>query len=180
LATMRTSGGPCSTICSSNSAFTTAGIIMERRLRKLLPDGRFCGVSTKRSRHMASVRGGNNKSTEQKLGMALVRAGIRGWRLRASDIRGRPDFYFSLEKLAIFVDGCFWHGCPRCGHIPKTRGKFWSAKITRNRERDRSVTRKLRRQGLMVLRFWEHELRADLGRCVARIAQAMDHRQSAK
>lgn len=91
--------------------------------------------------------------------MCLVRAGISGWELHPKTIRGRPDFYFPQEHLAVFVDGCFWHGCAKCGHTPLTRSEFWAAKFERNRRRDKSTSRLLRKQGVRVLRIWEHRLK---------------------
>ena len=73
--------------------------------------------------------------------------------------RVRPDFIFPLLRVAVFVDGCFWHGCPRHGTKPKTRAAFWLAKITGNKARDRRVNSALRKRGWTVLRIWEHELR---------------------
>jgi DNA mismatch endonuclease (patch repair protein) len=72
---------------------------------------------------------------------------------------GRPDFAFPARRLAVFVDGCFWHGCPRHGTLPKGNARFWREKIARNRERDREVNLELRRRGWRVIRIWEHELR---------------------
>lgn len=132
---------------------------MERFLRKLLPGGRFENISPARARTMSAIRGKHAKSTERALRMILTRAGFRGWKLHP-DLPGKPDVYFPREKIAIFVDGCFWHGCPRCGHIPKTRTAFWRAKIARNRKRDVKNTRKLRFAGLKVIRIWEHALSA--------------------
>lgn len=129
---------------------------MERFLKSKLKNGCFSGVSPTRSRIMSSIRGKSNKSTESALRFALVRAGISGWRLHACDLPGCPDFFFSQYRIAIFVDGCFWHGCPKCGHTPRTRTAFWKAKLQRNRERDIKVNRKLRRQSIRVVRFWEH------------------------
>lgn len=142
---------------------------MERILRRKLPAGRFVGVTGKRSRHMAAVKGSGNKTTEGKLRFSLVRARIRGWEMAPKDVMGQPDFYFRKSKVAVFVDGCFWHGCPRCGHIPRTNRGFWKAKIERNRSRDRRTVRNLRRSGVQVLRFWEHDLRLGVSRCVKRI-----------
>jgi len=99
----------------------------------------------------------------------MVRAGIGGWSSHRADLPGKPDFYFPSAKLAVFVDGCFWHGCARCGHIPKTNTGFWAAKIDRNRKRHRKVARLLNHRGIATLRFWEHQLRDHLDRCVARI-----------
>ena len=75
-----------------------------------------------------------------------------------SQLTVRPDFVFRRERLAVFVDGCFWHGCPEHFRRPKSRQKFWDAKFARNQERDRLVTRALRAAGWRVLRLWEHEL----------------------
>ncbi|MHB8974086.1 MAG: PDDEXK family nuclease [Pirellulaceae bacterium] len=87
---------------------------------------------------MRAVRGRGNKSTETRLRLALVRAGISGWRLHAKEVHGKPDFFFPAASLAVFVDGCFWHGCPRCGHIPKAHALFWRTKIDRNKHRDQT------------------------------------------
>jgi DNA mismatch endonuclease (patch repair protein) len=107
---------------------------------------------------MSAIRGKHARSTERALRMALIRAGIRGWQLHPSGIPGKPDIYFPKQKTAIFVDGCFWHGCPKCGHIPKTRSNFWAAKIRGNQGRDRANTRRLRESEMAVLRIWEHSL----------------------
>jgi DNA mismatch endonuclease (patch repair protein) len=88
---------------------------------------------------------------------------------------GSPDFYFKSSRLAVFVDGCFWHGCRRCGHIPKTNTSFWAAKLSRNRERDRDVARDLRARGIVVVRIWEHELTSDLRGSVRRLAEMLGH-----
>jgi DNA mismatch endonuclease (patch repair protein) len=84
---------------------------------------------------------------------------------------GNPDFVFVRERIALFVDGCFWHGCPQCGHIPKTNSPFWQAKIQRNTERDQRNIQKLRESDFRVARIWEHELKSDLAGCVVRIAR---------
>lgn len=90
-------------------------------------------------------------------------------------VPGSPDFYFPAELLAVFVDGCFWHGCPRCGHIPHTRRPFWQAKISQNRKRDRRARARLSRLGIRVIRIWEHALRepGSLRRAVAKVAAAV-------
>lgn len=134
---------------------------MERYLRDRLGKEGFGQVSEARSQAMSAVRGKNNKSTERRLRMELVRRGIRGWTLHASALPGKPDFWFPSVGLAVFVDGCFWHGCPLCGHIPRTNRDFWAAKIARNHERDSKVNTLLRGLGVRALRFWECELRGD-------------------
>jgi DNA mismatch endonuclease (patch repair protein) len=144
---------------------------VRKELRDCLPKGEFIDVTVRRSALMRAVRSRGNASTERRLRAGLVRAGIRGWSLHA-DIPGKPDFLFREAGLAVFVDGCFWHGCPVCGHIPKTRTQFWAIKICTNQTRDRVATRGLRRRGLRVLRFWEHEVKQDLEDCIRRIAAA--------
>ena len=121
-----------------------------------------------RSALMARVRGRGNVTTEGALAAVLRAHGWSGWR-RQRTLRGhgasgvpfrvRPDFVFSSKRIAIFVDGCFWHGCPRHGTQPKGNAAFWRAKFRRNRARDRRDTRNLRRDGWQVVRLWEHELR---------------------
>jgi DNA mismatch endonuclease, patch repair protein len=131
---------------------------MERRLTKYLEDGKFKDVPTKRSLTMAAISGKHNKSTELRLRMALVAAGVTSWKMHATELPGKPDFYFKKAKLAIYVDGCYWHGCPKCGHIPKTRAAFWKAKIKRNKVRDKMNVLKLKKLSINCLRIWEHEL----------------------
>lgn len=131
---------------------------MERRLKDTLPGGVFCNVSPQRSKTMSAIRGKNTKSTERKLRMALIRAKIPGWKLHPVGIPGNPDLFFPAHNLVIFVDGCFWHGCPKCGHVPRTNTKFWGTKIARNKERDRLNVRAIRKAGMKVMRIWEHSL----------------------
>ena len=78
---------------------------------------------------MRAIRSGGNRSTERFLRFRLVRSGIRGWQVRPKAVSGRPDFYFRRQRLAIFVDGCFWHGCPEHYALPRTRQDFWAAKL---------------------------------------------------
>jgi len=132
---------------------------MEARLRKTLKDGKFKDVPAMRSKTMAAIRGKNNRTTELCFRMALVRRGINGWETNVEDLVGKPDFFFKEKGIAVFVDGCFWHGCPRCGHYPKTRSSFWKTKILRNKERDKKNRRKLRGKGIKVVSIWEHSLK---------------------
>lgn len=143
---------------------------MEKLLRATLPNGRFSNVPSVRSRAMAAVKGKHNLSTEIQFRMALVRSGVRGW-VTQKNLPGKPDVYFPDKKLAVFLDGCFWHGCRRCGHVPKTNSLFWATKIERNRIRDQKNARSLRRQGIVVIRAWEHSLnkRKEIQRILARI-----------
>jgi DNA mismatch endonuclease (patch repair protein) len=115
---------------------------------------------TERSERMRRVRAKGNRSTEVKVRLAIVRRGISGWKLHDRSIAGQPDFWFPIRKLAIFIDGCFWHGCPTCRRpLPETNWEYWIAKIQGNRARDRQVSRELRQEGITVVRIWEHVLR---------------------
>lgn len=111
-----------------------------------------------RSAVMSRIRGHGNKDTELRLIQIFRSSGIKGWR-RGSKLPGKPDFVFPKLKSAVFVDGCFWHGCPKHATWPKTRAAFWLAKITGNKARDRRVNRLLKAKGWTVVRVWEHELR---------------------
>lgn len=130
-----------------------------------------------RSERMAKVRGRGNRSTEMRVAACLIRRGFRGWQRHSSNVPGRPDFCFTRERIAVFVDGCFWHGCPRCQrNVPHSRRDFWRNKIESNRRRDRRVKRMLRQQGYSVFRIWEHSLCDDrwlkrLGTALRRTAQ---------
>ena len=86
---------------------------------------------------------------------------------------GTPDFFFPVQRLAVFVDGCFWHGCPQCGHLPKNNSAFWAAKLARNRKRDRIAKRQLLALGINTVRIWEHELKDSPSAAVVRIRRAL-------
>lgn len=125
----------------------------------------------KRSDVMSKVRSSGNKSTELRMIKLMRDAHITGWR-RNSLLAGKPDFIFPQRRLAVFVDGCFWHGCPRCYRRPSSHQKYWDAKVAGNKKRYRRVAHKLRSQGWHVLRIWEHELR-DTPRLTSRLHRAL-------
>lgn len=125
-----------------------------------------------RSRVMGQVRSNRNKSTEWRVRAILIRNGIRGWSLYPSDLRGKPDFVFRAKRIALFLDGCFWHGCPKCKKVPASNTAYWTRKIEGNRKRDRATSAQLRRDGWKVLRIWEHQLK-NLERVLARIKRAL-------
>jgi len=133
-----------------------------------------------RSAVMAAIRGSGNKATELRL-IALFRThGITGWR-RGSRLPGRPDFVFARARLAVFVDGCFWHGCPRHATWPKNNAAFWRTKILGNRRRDRAVDRLLRAAGWRVLRIWQHALtKKHAARTIARLGPLLDAEAAAR
>ena len=124
-----------------------------------------------RSKIMSRIRGRGNEKTEGRLASLMRAESIKGWR-RHLPILGRPDFAFQHQKLAIFVDGCFWHGCPSCFQLPKQNRAFWKAKIEGNRKRDRSVNGRLRRLGWKVIRIRECQLKHSV-RVVVKIKKAL-------
>jgi DNA mismatch endonuclease (patch repair protein) len=126
-----------------------------------------------RSERMSRVRATANKSTELRLVALLREHHITGWR-RGIPLPGKPDFVFRAAKIVLFVDGCFWHRCPRHGRTPKSRVVFWTAKLARNAQRDREIGKMLRQRGWRVLRVWEHELTpGKVVRLVRRIRAAL-------
>ncbi len=132
-----------------------------------------------RSALMSRVKSRGNITTELRMATALRTARVCGWRrhvtVACSDQEGRavkvrPDFVFRAARVAVFVDGCFWHGCPIHSTAPRTHGAFWRKKLRRNVSRDLLVTSVLRRSGWTVFRIWEHEMRTHLDVYVKRIA----------
>ena len=126
-----------------------------------------------RGQLMSRVRSKGNETTEMRLASLLRKAGLHGWR-RNHHITGNPDFVWPSKKLAIFVDGCFWHG-HHCGKniTPKTNAKEWQQKITGNLARDRRVTRLLRRQRWHVVRIWECQLAKNPDGCIDKIRRSL-------
>ena len=124
-------------------------------------------TKAKRSEVMSRIRSRGNKDTELILTSLFRQHQITGWRRHLQiriaarekkTFKVRPDFVFRQMRLAVFVDGCFWHGCPKHGTQPKGNAAFWRKKIANNQTRDRLVTKTLRQTGWRVLRIWEHEL----------------------
>ena len=123
---------------------------------------------------MAAIRSRGNRSTEWRLRSLLIRSGVRGWKLHSKAFVGTPDFAFPNSRVLVFIDGCYWHGCPKCGHIPKTNKEYWTVKIGRNKKRDRRYSRELRKQGFKVIRIWECALKRHPDRCLQIILGAVN------
>lgn len=107
---------------------------------------------------MASVKSRDAKSTELKFISLLKEKGITGWR-HNYPLTGKPDFVFSRFKIAVFIDGCFWHGCPRHCRMPSSNVNYWNNKIEKNKIRDKKITMTLKMRGWQVIRIWEHEIK---------------------
>ena len=112
----------------------------------------------KRSEVMRAVKSRGNKSTELKLIEIFKEHKIVGWR-RNYKLFGKPDFVFPKQRLAIFVDGCFWHGHDCRNTKPADNADYWRRKIERNKTRDETVSKRLSEKGWQVIRIWECQLR---------------------
>lgn len=111
-----------------------------------------------RRRTMQAVKSKGTK-LEKRLFAVLAGMGISGWKKNVGSIAGKPDVAFLNSKIAIFVDGCFWHGCPYCRRkLPETNRKYWKKKIARNKELAGNYNKQLRRDGWRVIRIWEHDM----------------------
>ncbi|MCX6359841.1 MAG: very short patch repair endonuclease [Armatimonadetes bacterium] len=117
----------------------------------------------------------SNKSRDTSIEMLVRRAawaaGMRGYRVHSRLVIGRPDMVFSRYKVAVFIHGCYWHGCQSCGRgrIPKTNVSYWTEKIAANQARDRYVAEQLSAQGYRIVVLWECEVLGDLPACVGRL-----------
>lgn len=123
-----------------------------------------------RSYCMSKIQGKNTKP-ELILRQSLWFTGLR-YRLYYK-LPGRPDIVFVSARVAVFVDGCFWHGCPLHGVKPKTNSAFWNEKIQKNMDRDVRNTKQLKKEGWKVLRFWEHEIKQDIVKVTTKIAKTV-------
>lgn len=127
----------------------------------------------KRGEIMARIRSAGMRP-ERRLG-ELLRAMLPGEEIleRPEDLPGRPDFYLPRLRLAVFADGCFFHGCPKHLRMPASHRAYWERKIRRNVERDRRTRRELRRLGIRVARVWEHELKGSAAAARRKIRRAL-------
>jgi len=106
---------------------------------------------------MAAVKS-SNTGLEKDFFKILKKNGVGSFTKHPKNIPGKPDLAFKKLKIAVFIDSCFWHGCPAHLRMPKSNRAFWTAKIERNMARDKKVRALLRREGWSVLRIWEHDL----------------------
>ena len=130
-------------------------------------------TTKERSANMRAIKATSNSTTERRLRALLIRNCIRGWKLHQTSVLGAPDFFFKTEQVAVFVDGCFWHGCPKCGHVPKANLSNWLQKLARNKERDRQIRNILKRSGVRVVQLWECDLRSRPSACFNKILRVL-------
>jgi DNA mismatch endonuclease (patch repair protein) len=128
-----------------------------------------------RRKTMQAVKGKGTK-LEKRLWAMLAGMGLKGWNKNADTITGKPDVVFINQRVAVFIDGCFWHGCPYCRRkLPKTNHEYWERKIKRNVELAQLHNKQLQRDGWVVIRIWEHEM-ADTAIVRARIRHALENK----
>jgi DNA mismatch endonuclease (patch repair protein) len=139
-------------------------------------------TTTKRSQVMSLIKSRGNRTTEASLVSAFRRQRVTGWRrhrpIQLSPCKGNaarrvvtPDFVFIKSQVVVFVDGCFWHCCPKHFRCPQANADWWAEKLAANVSRDRYVNRALRRAGWKVIRFWEHDLNRRADMCAGRVKQ---------
>ncbi|WP_416531195.1 very short patch repair endonuclease [Streptomyces coelicoflavus] len=136
------------------------------------PKGSWASSAARR-RNMQAIRSRDTKP--ERLVRRLVHA--QGLRFRVAarplpDLRRTADIVFRPAKVAVFIDGCYWHGCPEHYVPPKTNQGYWSEKVLRNVERDRDTDQQLRAAGWLVLRFWEHESAEECSHAVCKAVTA--------
>lgn len=148
--------------------------------RTYIRDGRAPIPADERTSELMSRVRGRDTGPELHLRQALRAAGLRGYRLHYGHAPGRPDVAFVKHKVAVFVHGCFWHGCPHCRpQRPKSNRTFWRVKLERNQARDRRKAGQLRRAGWSVITIWECRLRQRPTVQLARVQRALGERASA-
>lgn len=131
-----------------------------------------------RRKNMQNIRSTNTK-IEILIRRELFKIGLR-FRKNVSKIEGKPDIVFPKQKVAVFLDSCFWHSCPYHSNIPDTNKPYWINKLKRNKKRDKEVNKKLKKDGWKVLRFWEHSIKKNIKGVVEKIELAVKSRKRAK
>jgi len=129
-----------------------------------------------RRKTMRAVKGKGTK-LEKRLWAMLAGMRLSGWKKNVATVTGKPDVVFTNQQVAIFIDGCFWHGCPYCRRtLPKTNHKYWERKIKRNVELARLHEQQLQQDGWRVVRIWEHEM-VDMAIIRTRILDALKDKE---
>lgn len=124
-----------------------------------------------RSKIMSCIRSSNTKPE------LMMKSALQGTYLRYQpNVEGNPDFASKRKKIAIFIDGCFWHKCPKCFRPPKSNKKYWRTKIENNVKKDRKTTIMLLEKGWTVLRLWEHEIFSDRKKCVEKVMKILEEK----
>lgn len=124
-----------------------------------------------RSKNMSAIK--SISQLEEKVTKELWRRGFR-FRRNVRSLKGNPDISIKKYKIVIFIDSCFWHGCPEHGNMPKSNIEYWEKKLNRNKERDQEVNAYYYEQDWTIMRFWEHEIKQDLDKVIDQIIEALE------
>lgn len=147
-------------------------------MKKYLRDGRAPIPRKEATSRVMSANRGKNTKPEITLRRQLKKLKITGASCHPKNVAGRPDIAFLKKRLAIFINGCFWHRCPTCKNpFPKTHKKFWIEKFKANKARDKKKIALLRKNGWRVFVVWEHEIKRDLLRAAKKIKLALVRRK---
>lgn len=145
--------------------------MVEGSANEFLRDGRAPIPEKPATSMVMRANKAKNSKPELLFRMALVRQQLRGYKLHLKNIPGRPDICFPDKKLAIFVNGCFWHRCPYCKPpLPKSHRAFWEKKFYENRARDKRKRTELNLSGWRVLTFWECQIKANALKYASRVS----------
>lgn len=126
------------------------------------------------SRIMSKVRC-RDTTPEMLFRSVLFKNGIRGYRVNDRRFPGKPDLCFTKKKIAIFINGCFWHRCPKCKlHIPKHNREYWIDKFSKNKERDKRNLQELQLMGWKTLTFWECEIKKNLPEAISKTIKLLE------
>jgi len=150
--------------------FAAAGVGQPKRIGR--PRRLEMEDPAQRSRIMRAVTSKNSQA-ELALRKGLWALGSRGYRLHSKEAPGQPDLLFSQSRVVVFVDGCFWHGCPRCYRAPKSHSEYWNMKVRRNMERDARISAECKELGWRVIRLWEHEVLKDSSRACQKVKKGL-------
>jgi len=153
----------------------------EQDTTEYLRDGRAPIPKSKIISQVMSANRGKNTNPELSMRKSLRDIGLSGYRLHWKKAPGRPDISYPKKKIAIFVNGCFWHRCPHCRlPLPKSNIKFWQEKFNNNKLRDKQKKRKLETNGWKVFIFWECSINEDAKRCANEVKQYIKKTDSEK
>lgn len=125
---------------------------------------------------MSQIKG-RNTNTELYFRRYIWNKRLGGYRI-SDKILGKPDLYFRKQKIAVFIDGCFWHKCQRCFKKPKSNNHYWDRKIKDNVARDKKINQRLKKQDIIVLRFWEHEIKNNIDNCYNKLRAVYEKRNN--
>lgn len=142
--------------------------------KSFLRDGRAPIPEKESTSRVMSANKAKDTKPELTFRKALWKNGLRGYRLHWKKVPGRPDIVYSKKKIAIFLNGCFWHRCPYCNpSTPKTHQEFWLKKFSNNVERDKRKLNELKKLGWKVIVIWECQIKKNVSRCILRIQEKL-------